>query len=1328
MKKIILIVVGICFALLLTQLIVSESDSSFSTSSYDKQKTELTNQLNSPVHEGKFYISTNTFTGKVKFIGSDSSNAMVHPSSFDASSATSEDSARQFLSDYGSYLGIRSENDKLSLISSKNLGDGRAVVKMQQKYENVPVFGGEVVVQMNSKKNIISVGSKIMPDLNVDTDYTIDADKASENALNAVAKYYDAEVSLLQTTTPELWIYDPRVFGENNMFVKNPVLVWRMDVFNGDLYNPINELTLVDANNGKIVLHFTQIYTSKYRKIYDNANNASKLIPSNIADLKISEGGAQTAIDDVNKAYNYSGDVYDFYNTYFGRDSINNSGMNITVTVRDANTPSNAYWTDDDQQMVFGNGMVTEDIMGHELTHGVTSYESDLFYYMQSGAINEGLSDIFGEFIELTYNPGPASDRWLMGEDSSLGSIRNMKNPPANSDPDSMNSSYYQCTTGDDAGDYGGVHTNNGVANKAAYLMTDGANFSGYNVTGIGINKTAQLFYEAQTNILTSASDYSDLYDALIQAAINLDFNSSEKLTVQNAINATQMNKAVVCAMTEAPVCDIGVAYNLFFDNLENITSGYWTTVLSSGTYGFYYPQNPNDYNTDSTYATSGQYNIWGDNPSSATESYIKMSLNVSLQAGTEPFLYFKHAYQFEENAILSSCYDGGVIEYSTNGGTTWTDAGSLIINNNYTGTIFDGFFNPLTDRSAFCGTSHGYTSSRLNLTSLAGQNVRFRFGIGADLTGGDYGWYIDDIRIYTCLNDTTAPVVHLVFPRNNSYSRVINVSHSFNVTDDSGPANCTMSWSDFSPSNSATFTDVPVDGSTQAAGTLNSSDGQVTWTVNCTDSAGNTGLGEIWNYTIDTIYPSINFSNPTETSGLTNSTRNYVVVNVTTNDTNFNRTKIYLYNSTGGWIQSAEELISQNLNHNFTNLSDGKYYFNATVSDLAGNTNHTETRNFTIHINPPAITIISPVNNSYYNHTIAFNASLNENSTCRYSVDGAANLTMSSIDNITFNATNSSISQGTHNVTFSCNDTFNNWNFTSAMFTFDIAAPVLSSVTPDPSSTSADIDYTSNESVNATVKYGTSKTLTSSSSTTSFSASSSVSLSSLSASTLYYYNITICDRAANCATNGTYNFTTDAASSGDSSSPGGGSSTTTATGTEYSPTSIDLALGYTQQLKKGERIKFTFLSDESGTHRLTLDDLSSDRAYVTITSDPISLILIPKKEKKLNITSSTYYQLSIKLNSIANNKANITIKEINESIGPSTALNNHQGNQTAASNNTAGNNSGLINGGITSINNIFSNKYVQYGGGVILLILIIVGVIYYLKKRGYKKKWGRAD
>ena len=116
--------------------------------------------------------------------------------------------------------------------------------------------------------------------------------------------------------------------------------------------------------------------------------------------------------DDVAPAYNFAAATYDFYFNRFGRRSLDDADMTLVSTVDycDPRFPlecpdyDNAFWNG--TQMAYGNGYAAgDDVVGHELTHGVTDFSAHLFYYYQSGAINESLSDVMGEFIDQTERP-----------------------------------------------------------------------------------------------------------------------------------------------------------------------------------------------------------------------------------------------------------------------------------------------------------------------------------------------------------------------------------------------------------------------------------------------------------------------------------------------------------------------------------------------------------------------------------------------------------------------------------------------------------------------------------------------------------------------------------------------------------------------------------------------------------------------------------------------------------------------------------------------------------------------------------------------------------
>jgi bacillolysin len=144
--------------------------------------------------------------------------------------------------------------------------------------------------------------------------------------------------------------------------------------------------------------------------------------------------------------------------------AFDNAGKPIVTTTDYGH--DNAFWTG--SQLVFGKGFAyADDVVAHEFMHGITQYTSNLFYYYQSGAISESFSDLWGEYYDQTNGVGKdtSTARWLIGEDlpSSIGVIRNMKNPPAFKDPDRMTSVHYYKGSNDN----GGVHWNSGVNNKA---------------------------------------------------------------------------------------------------------------------------------------------------------------------------------------------------------------------------------------------------------------------------------------------------------------------------------------------------------------------------------------------------------------------------------------------------------------------------------------------------------------------------------------------------------------------------------------------------------------------------------------------------------------------------------------------------------------------------------------------------------------------------------------------------------------------------------------------------------------------------------------------
>ena len=149
----------------------------------------------------------------------------------------------------------------------------------------------------------------------------------------------------------------------------------------------------------------------------------------------------------------------------------------------------NAFWNGD--QMVFGDGdgviftgfTKALDVIGHELTHGVTQFTANLDYNAQSGALNESFSDVFGSLVKQYRNgEDTASADWLIGKGILAPGIhgvalRSMKAPGTayddpklgGKDPQPADMSGYV----DTADDNGGVHLNSGIPNHAFFLLAD---------------------------------------------------------------------------------------------------------------------------------------------------------------------------------------------------------------------------------------------------------------------------------------------------------------------------------------------------------------------------------------------------------------------------------------------------------------------------------------------------------------------------------------------------------------------------------------------------------------------------------------------------------------------------------------------------------------------------------------------------------------------------------------------------------------------------------------------------------------------------------------
>ncbi|MBT2541195.1 M4 family metallopeptidase [Streptomyces sp. ISL-44] len=231
----------------------------------------------------------------------------------------------------------------------------------------------------------------------------------------------------------------------------------------------------------------------------------------------------------VNRAYAGLGATYELFLQGFGRRSIDGSGLPLDATVHYSEDYNNAFW--DGQQMVFGDGdgdlfldfTVSVDVIGHELTHGVTQYTANLTYHGQSGALNESMSDVFGSLIKQHSLEQTADEAdWLIGA-GLLGpnvtgvALRSMKAPGTAYDDDELGKDPQPATMDDyveTSRDNGGVHINSGIPNHAFYVVAT-------ELGGKAWERAGQIWYDTLTGgQLASDADFADFARLSTAAAV----------------------------------------------------------------------------------------------------------------------------------------------------------------------------------------------------------------------------------------------------------------------------------------------------------------------------------------------------------------------------------------------------------------------------------------------------------------------------------------------------------------------------------------------------------------------------------------------------------------------------------------------------------------------------------------------------------------------------------------------------------------------------------------------------------------------------------------
>ncbi|WP_057831404.1 M4 family metallopeptidase [Colwellia sp. TT2012] len=373
----------------------------------------------------------------------------------------------------------------------------------------------------------------------------------SSNSNNTGAKKALAAAKIIGNTsdTAELaYIYLP--------LTEETKLAYRLEVswdYGNDDFG--RDFIYFDANSFEVLTREPQIHSAKNWRTYTLNGGSANSAPGTLLCTNNQSCGGNAA---AQRAHDGAAIVYDYYQSKFGRDSLDNNGMTMISSV-DMGV-ANAYWTG--TQMMYGqasNGMndftADFDIIGHELTHGVTGNTARLVYANASGALNEAWSDILGLSAEA-YKNGITTSTWLLGDDlynNQPGkAFRYMNNPTKDGySKDWWPERIPYVSNPNNGNDQGGVHGNSGIANLAYVLLVDGGthprNKSTAQVPSIGMAKSENIFYRALTTYMNQNTNFSGARTATAQAAQDL-YGATEKAAVECAWGAVGVGNTDACS------------------------------------------------------------------------------------------------------------------------------------------------------------------------------------------------------------------------------------------------------------------------------------------------------------------------------------------------------------------------------------------------------------------------------------------------------------------------------------------------------------------------------------------------------------------------------------------------------------------------------------------------------------------------------------------------------------------------------------------------------------------------------------------------------------
>lgn len=693
--------------------------------------------------------------------------------------------ADEFLRAHGAAFGLDGPATSLLLrrIDVDNLGFVH--LRYVQTVGGLAVFGSDLRLHFDSANRLHAVNGVLAPHLSIETLPSVSPSRARETALASVRLALEQpSAGPLVAGPATLTIYRE---GLLQGFAGPEHLSYDVEVTDG---RSVRQRVFIDAHHASLLARFDGIAHGLFRRLYQS-DTTNEIWTEGDAFPGFLDSWQQNEIVAAGHTYHL------FFNA-FGRDSYDGAGAELRTVHDDVaiicpNTNWNGVTTS------FCSGTASDDLVAHEWGHAYTQHSSGLILAWQTGALNESFSDIWGETVDLLNGYEDAdedhslragcgdSDRWLIGEDATAfgGAFRDMWNPNCMGDPAKVSDVQYVCN----GSDSGGVHSNSGVPNRLYTLLVDGGTFNGHVVSPIGFVKAAHILFRAMSVYETAVSNFPAHADALEASCADLMGVNLEGISTSSSpagpsgelISVTdcqELGDAIAAVELRQEACP-GVFQPLLDPDAPALCAGGFAPEdihrqdFESGLGSWLesqIPAEPSTWDNRTWTVTSplpesrpgmaafGPDPIVGDCGADLDNGIIRLeSPGIPVPAGTpDTFLAFDHWVSLEES------WDGGNLKISINGGAYSLVPGSAFTFNPYNGSLapaVQGNDNPLAGQEAFTGANGGsltgsWGQSQVDLSSIGvsgGDTVQLRFELGTDGCNGWAGWYVDDVRIFSC-------------------------------------------------------------------------------------------------------------------------------------------------------------------------------------------------------------------------------------------------------------------------------------------------------------------------------------------------------------------------------------------------------------------------------------------------------------------------------------------------------------------------------------------------------------------------------------------------